>query len=73
MTRADAICVMELHKEQHGVCGIIGSLDCTHSGCLLEKLSSGSARKTFPLLLWRLCVIITTCGFRIIRFDSLVL
>jgi hypothetical protein len=30
MTRADAICFTKLHKEQHGVSGMIEILDCTH-------------------------------------------
>ena len=30
MTKADALRVTAMHEEQHGIAGMIGSLNCTH-------------------------------------------
>jgi hypothetical protein len=30
MTKADILRVTAMHEEQHGIAGMIGSLDCTH-------------------------------------------
>jgi Plant transposon protein len=53
MTRADAICVSELHREQHGVCGMIGSLDCTHvvwKNCPVAWQGQQSGKEKIPTI-----------------------
>ena len=52
MTRKDAICVTELHKEQHdGVCGMIRSLDCLHvlwQNCQVAWQGQQTGRDNIP-------------------------
>jgi hypothetical protein len=65
MTRADARRVSAMHCMQHGVAGMVGSLDCMQLDgrtALLHGRAKSKAKKVFQPLFWRL-FLTTTFGF----------
>jgi Plant transposon protein len=74
MNRSDAHRVTELHLKQHGIDGMLGSLDCMHLGwknCPIAWQGAFQGKEKVLLLYLRLFPI-TICGFGMLLLDSLV-
>jgi hypothetical protein len=58
MTKADALRVTAMHEEQHGIAGMIGSLDCTHvcwKNCPVAWQGSQTGKEGTPTIVLEAC------------------